>query len=251
MTKRSGLGQQLYVGGYDLSGDANALNNVSGGPALLDFTGIDKSSPERLPGQRSGGLSVMTFFNTAAGKAHPVLKTLPRTDVVSIYGMSSTLGDDAFCMVAKQVNYDPNRAADGSFIFTTEMQSNSYGSEWCLLCTAGLKTASAAVTGVGVSFATPAVTGTGSNGLQAYLEVTAFNGSSLDIKLQHSTDDGGTDPYADISGAAFTTVSAAPAAERIAVTGTVKKWIRYVASGTFTSATFVVAVDRNESAVSF
>lgn len=253
MAKRSGLGQRLLVGGYDLSGDALALNNVHSGIALLDYTGIDKSAHERIPGLKDGGLGATTAFNTAAGKAFPVLKTLPRTDVHCAFLMSTTLGDDAFCLVAKQINYDPTRGADGMFTFNTEAQANSYGGEWARTVTAGLRTDTTATNGAGVSMAEGVNTGSAAFGLQAYIQVTAFTGTNCTIKLQESSDDGGSDAYADVTGGGFTQVTAAPASQRIATAAgqTVEKYIRAVTSGTFTSITFAVAVIRNEVAVSF
>jgi hypothetical protein len=56
VAKTSGLGDNFYLAGYDLSGD---INNValSGGPATLDVTGIDKSGHERIGGLRTGSMS--------------------------------------------------------------------------------------------------------------------------------------------------------------------------------------------------
>ena len=42
MAKQSGLGQRLYVGGFDISGDVGSIDNASTPTALLDVTGIDK-----------------------------------------------------------------------------------------------------------------------------------------------------------------------------------------------------------------
>ena len=55
MAKSSGLGDNFYVGGYDLSGDTQSLGRIGGGAELLETTGIDKSGIERL-----GGLLLLT-----------------------------------------------------------------------------------------------------------------------------------------------------------------------------------------------
>jgi hypothetical protein len=74
--KQTGLGDNCYISGYNLSGDVGSLGRIGGGPALLDVTGIDKSAFERLGGLRDGGVDFSAFFNPAAGQAHPVLSAL-------------------------------------------------------------------------------------------------------------------------------------------------------------------------------
>ena len=48
MAKTSGLGDNCYVGGYDLSGDIGSLGKISGSVATIDVTGINKSAFERI-----------------------------------------------------------------------------------------------------------------------------------------------------------------------------------------------------------
>jgi hypothetical protein len=79
MTKKSGLAQNFYLGGYNLSGDTGAGNEIGGGLAgTQDVTGIDKSAYERVGLLRDGRLSWTSFFNPAAAAAHPVLSALRR-----------------------------------------------------------------------------------------------------------------------------------------------------------------------------
>lgn len=250
MTKTAGLGDRLFVGGYNLSGDVGAVTRIGGGPAPLDVTGIDKSAMERIGGRRDGGIEFTAFFNPANNQAHPVLSGLPTGDVVVTYGRGTTLGNAAACVVAKQINYDGTRAADGGFTFAVQALANGYGLEWGVQHTAGERTDTAATNGTGVDGAASSTFG-----LQAYLQVTAFTGTDVTVKLQESNDDGSVDPYADTTGGAFTAVTAARTTQRIATaTGqTVKRWLRVVTttSGGFTSATFVVVVVRNLTAPAF
>lgn len=92
-------------------------------------------------------------------------------------------------------------------------------------------------------------------GLQAYLQVTAFTGTDVTIKLQSSADNGVLDAWSDITGASFTSVTTAPQAQRIATSATlpIEKYIRAVTttSGGFTSCSFAVMYVRNKAAVSF
>jgi len=85
MTKRSGLGDNFYIGGYDLSGDVGAVNTIADRTGLLDATGIDKSGRERMSGLASGEISFNSFFNDAAGQAHEALKGLVKTDRIAMW----------------------------------------------------------------------------------------------------------------------------------------------------------------------
>lgn len=70
MAKSTGMGGGLFVDEFILSNDIQDVA-VSGGPAPLVVTGIDKSAVERKGGLRDGQISGTAFFNdgTALGAA--------------------------------------------------------------------------------------------------------------------------------------------------------------------------------------
>ncbi|MFE0801085.1 hypothetical protein [Streptomyces sp. NPDC058812] len=250
MAKQSGLGDALFISGYDLSGDIQAVGNIGGGPSPLDFTAITKSAHERKGGKKDGRLQVTSFFNPgpAADAAHAVLSVLPRTDVTAMYCRGTALGSPSANLVGKQINYDGTRGDDGSFTFGVEMQSNTYTLEWGRSLTAGKRTDTTATNGTSVDFGT----GPASFGLQAYLHVFAFTGTSVTVKLQESADDGAVDPWTDVTGGGFT-AAAGVGAQRIQ-TGraqTVERYLRVVTSGTFSEAVFAVSVIRNDVEVTY
>lgn len=250
MSKRSGLGMRLYVGGYEISNDIGSISRVNGGPAALEYTGIDKEAFERLGGKRAGGIEFVSFFNDAAGRATTVLKTLPTADTAVAVLVGTTLGNTGAACVAKQINYDGNRGEDGSLVFTTAAESNAYGVEWGTQLTAGTRTDTEATNGTGVDFGAAS-----SFGLQAYLQVTGFTGTDVTIKLQESSDDAAADSYADVTGGGFTQVTSGPTWERIATAAdlAVERYLRVVTvtTGGFTSLSFQVLVTRNATAPSF
>lgn len=248
MAKQSGLGDNLYVDGYNLSGDVGSLSRIGGGPAAIDVTGIDKSANERIGGMRDGSIEFMAFFNDAASQEHPVLSALPTTSRYVTYCRGTSLGSPSACCYAKQVNYDPTRNADGSFTIQTQALSDQYGIQWGNLLTAGRRTDTAATNGTGVDGGASSAFG-----LQAFLHVFSFTGTSVTIKLQESSDNGAGDAFADVTGGAFTVVSSAPQAQRIATSSalSVERYLRVVTTGTFSSCTFAVTVVRNETAVTF
>lgn len=250
MTKSHGLGERLYVAGVDLSGDTGELPTCARPHPTQDATGIDKLAFERLSLRRDGELTWRAWWNPTG--AHVVLSALPTADVPITYAHRAALGASAASMVAKQVNYDGNRGDDGSLSLNLQALANGYGLEWGKLLTAGAETvesgtpntADALDGGAGTSF-----------GLQAYLHVLAFDGTDVTLSIQHSDDDGDTDPYTDLTGGTFAAVTSAPISQRLQTDRdeAVKRYLRLAAATAsgFTSVTFVVAVVRNKAEVIF
>lgn len=251
MAKQSGLGDRLWVAGYNLSGDIGAIQRCNGGPTPIEVTGIDKSAHERLGGKRTGGFQFMSYFNDATGAspgAHTRFATLPTTDVISTYGRGALIGSPAAACVAKQATYETTRPEDGALTSVTTMESNSYGLEWGYQLTAGDRTDTAGTNGTSLDLGSASP---GAFGLQAYLHVSAFTGTSVTIKIQESSDNGSGDAFADVVGGAFTLVTGVTS-ERIATAAiNVERYLRVVTSGTFSSVTFAVMVTRNPVAVTF
>lgn len=249
MAKQTGLGAAFWLDGVDLSGDVGSLGRINGGNTPIEVTGIDKSAYERLGGPRDGGVEFMAYMNPSAGAAHPTLAPLTTADRIATYCHRTTLGAPAACLVAKQVNYDANRAEDGSLTWSVTAESNQYGLEWGQLLTAGKRVDTGAANGTGVDFEAGA-----SFGLQAWLHVFAFTGTDVTIKLQESSDNAG-DAYADVTGGAFTAVTAGPTKQRIqtARDQAVERYLRVVTttSGGFTSVTFGVVATLNPVSVVF
>lgn len=244
MAKQSGLGGNLYVGGYDLSGDTPSIETVSGPQGVIDFTAITNSAMVRGGGQRDGEIDFTAFFNPTG--AHVALSPLPTADVVAMYcpGPGPALGQPAACMVAKQIGYDPTRDNAGNLTLKVQCEANGYGLEWGNLLTAGIRTDTAATNGTAID-----TTASASFGWQAYLEVFSFVGTDVTVKLQDSADNSS---FADLSGAAFAAISATtPQGQRIASaspTGTIRRYIRAstVTTGGVTSVAFAVTLVKNQ-----
>ena len=236
--KQSGLGDNLYIGGYNVSGATQSLN-ISSPLATIDVTDITQYANARLGGLRAGEITLVTYFDTQmTNSAHSLYSALPRTDVISSYFRGTAVGNPAACMVAKQLNYDGTRGTDGSLTAAVDMQSNGYGLEWCKQLTAGVRTDTTATAGAYYDNATSYA-----YGLQAYLQVFAITGTSVTVEIQHCATSGGS--YTTLG--SFTAVSAAPAAQRLVVsnTTTVDRYLKVTTTGTFTNAQFAVAVNVN------
>lgn len=247
MAKSGGLGDQLYVAGYDLSGDVGAIQSLHGGPAPLVVTGINASAPERLGGRRDGGIEFNSFLNDAALHEHVALSPLPTADVHLLYCRGTTLGNPGAGMVAKQVNYDWSLGADGALLGSVQALANGYGLEMGRLLTAGKRTDTVATNGSSIDDAASSAFG-----LQMYWQLFSFAGTSVTIKIQESSDNGGGDAFADVVGATSGALTALGAGRAATASGlSVERYLRCVTTGTFSSAVFAVLVVRNATEVVF
>jgi hypothetical protein len=244
MAKDSGMGMQVYVDGYDISGDHQSL--ILRSPiAVIETTGVDKSGYERIGGRRDGGIDAVTYFNpdtvaggSAADRAHLVYKSLPLTDrMISVTHPSG----EAWNLIAKQGGYDPTVAADGAITCQVNSQANSYGLEVAKLLTASPTTQGAAGNVASVDFGAA-----GTFGAQFHLQVLAFTGTSATVKIQSSSDDGSGDAFADIVGGGFTAATGRTT-QRIetARNQAVERYLRVVTTGVFTNLVFLVTGEVN------
>lgn len=244
MTKTSGMGDRLLIGGVDISGDINSIQKIGGGNTPIPMTDITQFAQARNGGRRDGGIDFTAYHDVAL--THGVLAALPTADTLVTYGHSFALGAPAASCQAKQINYDPTRPADGSLLFQVNAVANQFGLEWGFQASAGKQTDAAPGNGTGVDQTTVST----AFGWQAYLHVTAITGTNVVITLQDSADNVS---FANLTSGAFTSVTAAPAWQRLAggATDTVRRYVRIVSSGTFSSATFFVQFVRNLTAVTF
>lgn len=238
--KETGLGAALYIDGVDVSGDTQKVDKISKSVGLLEMTGIDKSAFERKPGQLDGAIDMTNFFNPTG--AHLALSTLPRTDrIVSYLHRGNLIGSPMASLVAKQIDYAPNREASGMLTLGVKSNANAWWLDWGLTLTAGKRTDTTATSGAGVDFQ---VYGAPANfGGQFYLHVFAFTGTSCTVTIQDSADNVS---FTNLTGGAFNAVSAV-GAQRLATgrAATTRRYLRAVTSGTFTSITFAVQATVN------
>lgn len=247
MAKVSGMGDRLFVNGFDISGDVGSVSRVACPKAVLNVTSILSSAMERIYGQRDGAIQFSSFFNDddTAGQegAFEVLKGLPTADVHVLYLKGSTLGGPAAGMVAKQVGYDPTRGADGSLAFDTQALANGYGLLWGEQLTAGIVTHASATNGSSVDYGSTST----AFGLTAFIHVLSLGSGTPTVKLQDSADDSS---FADITGATFGTVAAGTAEiVETSATATVRRYVRAVSTGTFTDLEMVVVFVRHLATV--
>ncbi len=103
MPKVSGLADNFYLSGFDISGDVNSLTSVHGGPAALDMTDITQSAAARAGGERDGGIAWNSFFDSAAGKAHAALSGQSSADMIATYFRGTAIGGPAASCIGAQL----------------------------------------------------------------------------------------------------------------------------------------------------
>lgn len=240
MTKQTGLGDQLFVDGYDIAGDVQSIGNLSTPIAALEMTGINKYAMERQYGIADAAGEFTSFFNDADDAAHEVLSTLPRTDGHLMYLRGEGAGRPAIGAVGKRIDYAGTRGDDGSLTFGIQFQGNGSVLDWAVQLTEGREVYAAAANGDGVDL------GTGSKafGWQAYIQVFSIGSGTADITVEHSSDDGVGDPYVELF--PFSAVTGRTAARVASPQGvTVERYVRVTVTGTFTDLDFCVIFNRN------
>ena len=233
----SGLSQEFFIGGYDLSGDVGAIDECSSPREYLEAPVLNKSAMVRIRGRTDGKISFKTWFDDATGLEHDALKGLPTADVVVLWGLGNTLGDEAAGLVAKQVDYNWSRGADGSMEGSVQCLGQGASLEWVQRLTAGAVTHSSAGSETGVVDA-----GATTRGLIGYLQVMTISGAPTFLIQQSSNTTNGID------GAWTTIISFGASSARHGVrqtsSGAVAKGLRVTTTGTFSSAVFTMAYVR-------
>jgi hypothetical protein len=241
MAKEAGMGDNFYIGGYNLSTDVSALDTIACRRAALDVTSIDKSAVERISGLLDGEMSFATWFDAATDLEHAALSTLPTTDRTCLYFHGSTVGNQSAGLNGKQINYDWSRGQDGSLAGTVQVLGIGSPVDWGIMLTAGPELF--ASSGAGTHF--DQTTASTTFGAVAYLQVFSLSGTSVTVAIQDSVD---TTPgnFSNITGLAFTAVTPGRGEQRLAtaVGATIRRWVRVNLTGTFTNATIAVSFTR-------
>ena len=238
MAKTTGLNVRLYVEGYDLSGDANAVSGIGYTNELLDVTTLDVSAHKRIVGMVDGEISIDAWFDNAASHQHAVWTSnsnkIPTADQEVLVPMGGSIGDSAVGMVTKQGTYAVTRSTGSAIAANAAFTSTSTGPEFGVMLTAHDDTVGSAATGTAVENSESSA-----NGGAGYIQAFSLASGTAVCKIQHSADNS---TYTDL--VTFTSVTGVTA-ERVAVTGTVNRYIKYSISGTFSNLKFAMAFSRS------
>tara|TARA_R110002020_G_scaffold120129_2_gene273690 strand:- start:3728 stop:4465 length:738 start_codon:yes stop_codon:yes gene_type:complete len=239
MAKQSGLTDNFFIDGHDLSGDVTSVDTISGSKATLDTPVIESAGMVRLAGHGSGEISFTSWFDDGTNLEHTALAGIPTTDVVVLYTRGVASDSPAAGIVAKQVNYDGAKGSDKSLTMNVQCLANAVPLEWGVLLTAGAITQSSAG-----SESSKDDSASSSSGIAAYLQMIDINSGTPTITIEHSANNSSWSTLLSFSAVAN---GNEPAAERKTASGTVNRYLRVTSTGTFSNAKFVIAYRRGES----
>lgn len=237
MAKQSGLGDRLYVNGYDLSGDVGAIQTLGSKVGEQNVTGIDKDAMERLQLLHDAELTFNNFFtgdtsDTNNEHAHERLRDLSVTAMCT-YLRGTTPGNGAAGLVAKQFEYSLDRQASGALLGTVNAKAAG-GSplEW------GVVLGEATFTGTGNGTVVDLGAAHGIDAMALYLHALAFSGTSATVIVQTDDNSGMATPS---TYGTFAAVDTAHDYERLYVASAPERYIRLrVSGGTFSTVTLGV-----------
>jgi len=251
-TKVTGLGDNLYIAGFDVSGATQSLK-ISSAAATIDVTDITQSANQRKKGLQSGEMNITSYLDTTATTgAHAYYSTLPTTDAIATYLRGTSLGNPMAGIQAKQLNYDFVRATDGSLLASIDMQSDGIsGLQWGFNLTAGWRTDTSATVGTYYDLANvypSPISFPLAYGAQAFVQIQAITGTSVNVEINHCSTSGGS--YSTLMSTGAVAAASAPTAFYLNVsnTTTVNEYIEITTTGTFSNAKFYVGLIVNQVA---
>lgn len=238
MTIRHGKNAQIYLAGYDISGDLNLVTPHSE-VDLADQTCFGATGHSWLPGLFKDEAQIEGFLDDTAAVRLDALHAVETTgyQLMVLYG--TTLGDAAQCAnEVKLQTYSKNAVANDINKITAKCLTENYPFDPCvLLSPKATKTTAGSGTGLNNLAGS-------TDGLVAYLQVFAVGaGKTLTVTIDHS-DDGAAWTAGLISFTGATAITT----ERKAVAGNVKQYLRATwafAGGAPYTASFALCVCRN------
>ena len=241
MAKVTGLNVRLYVEGYDLSGDANALSGMGYTSELLDVTTLDVSARKRIVGIVDGEIGVEAWFDNASSRQHAVWTSnsgkLPTADQNVLVPMGSAVGDPVVGLVSKEGSYTVTRSSGSAIAASATFTANGSGPEFGQMLTAHDDTHSSAGSGTVVDSGAATT-----NGGAGYLHVFSLASGSVTVNLQEATSSGGS--YANFMTFSTVAAAAAPTSERLTMSGNVARYLKVTTTGTFSNAVIAVGFAR-------
>lgn len=236
---------RLYAGGYDLSGDARTLSSCDNTFDEIDMTGWANENKQYLAGFRMVGIrGFQSFLNTAAGGAYTVLKDAPDAPISVAFGSNAipVAGNAAYLIDASQLDTSLSFDAGAGLISGDFLQSSAGGtSAKNPLGYVLLPLTSLASTTNGTTVDTES--GTTADGYSANLHVTVTSSGDFAFTIEDSPNGSA---WATL--ASFTIDGSSVESEHISGTGSVDRYIRFVATRTAGTISAVCTFARNSYA---
>jgi hypothetical protein len=213
---------QVLVSGYNLTGDMNAIT-ITDARNMLKAATFGDAVEKSVVGRRQSKLEHTGFLNADVARAHPVLKGLAIEDVISVLvGQNATpaAGDISYSLAIRQQQYKTLPEINKVIPFTASFAPRGQAGEWGQALAAPV-TITNTTSGTSIDYGT-ATTNGGSAALHI-LQAAATD--TYAITVQGST----TGAFAgeETTLATFTKNGSALGAERLSVSGTIPRYVRY------------------------
>lgn len=232
MAFQHGKGASTLVGAYDLSA---FLNNYDAAATAdtAEVTTFGSSAKSYIAGQRDATISLSGFFDGSTAAVDEVLSAALGSSAVITLAASGagTIGSRAQLAQALSTNYSITAPVADAVTISAEAQVSGGMASGVILANLTARTATGNTTAVDNTAST-------ANGVAATIHLTAFTGTNITVKVQHSADNSS---WVDL--VTFTQLTAIGSEYKTA-SGTVNRYLRVNIAGTFTSATFAVAAAR-------
>ena len=240
---------RVYANGYDISGDTRTVGPLSAEFEQANLASMVDAVKGYLPNHATASIGALNgIFNNAATTGLNAVLAGPgvKRHIVVAVGMRSvpSVGGPAFVVTVNQLDYGVTEAA-GAVIANVKFGGLSQPDEvgfakfWGVLLHANTEE-----TGANTAIGIDDIMDDSHDGLVMAWQLTAFDGTNITITAQHAVlNVNGS--FANITGAtsgALTDVGAGIVATAHGLT--VNRYLRWQASGAYTSATFLLVAIR-------
>lgn len=227
-----GKGAAVLVAEYDLSAFLNNFDAAATADTA-EVTAFGGTAKAYVAGLKDATISFSGFFDGAASAVDEVLAAAlanARTFTLAAAG-AGAIGNRALLAQAFETGYTVTAPVADAVTISAETQVNGGIASGIILADLIARTATGNTTANDNAASS-------ANGAVAHFHLTAFTGTDITVKVQHSADNS---TWVDLI--TFAQLTAA-GSERATATGTVNRYLRVNIAGTFTSATFAVAIAR-------
>lgn len=218
-----GMNTRIYGRGYDLSPYFKTVT-IGGSRAVADDSNFSDTSRRYKGGRMSGELSAEGLYSDNTGEIQTILETIFGTDTANdVYMISpqggTTIGDDFFGLKGILTKHGTSSPEEDMVDASVEVNSRNGLHIGRVLHEHAAET----TTGNSASVDHGAAT---ANGGMFFVIVTAFSATSVTIKAQESSDDGGSDAFADVTGASLTFTGVGAQVAEVATGTAVERYLR-------------------------
>lgn len=233
---KHGRTAMLWVDSTDLS-PYFASAEMSAKVATADVSVFQNTWKQYIPGMADSSLVVSGYYDSALTAVRATLQQIPPAPVVTFCpGGAFAVGDPARLMQANSTDYKEGGKVGGAVTHDLTMQGTGVWEEGSVLHV--LQQETGTITGTGAPLDEGVSTTTGA---VAHLHVMALSGGTLSFKLQDAT--ALNNAYTDIASGAFTNVTAA-GSQRLIVPGTIRAYVRAVATLGASTCTYSIVCAR-------